>query len=388
MGAGVALHQCPSREKHVLVFMLTRVAMMTLSLSEYRRPKLEEFLKAALALDEIVALSALAFFLTTNEADKKMASVAVGKRRNDSFKGSETERDEGGTISESFKGLSSPLRNKSFKGMFKKTTSPLRNAGADHAHAGGDAGDAAGATGVTSDDDAFDEAYVITTRNFTAGAPNADGTPPPPGDGGDGSAPVQLSYVSGDVFKIEAVIDDEWYLVQAVADGRQGRVLRDAANPCDDPDGGGSNSVADSIATNPFPRSSNADPPPAHAQEKPKPKPKQMTPVDELIATEVAYLADLISVKDDFFPKLRAVSTAQEASKLFGNWWALIPLAEGMLAALQAQPGNVAEIMTKRLPQFSVPYAKYCNRIPAAQELYSQKLEEQAFRDFEVSNCA
>ena len=28
---------------------------------------------------------------------------------------------------------------------------------------------------------------------------------------------------------------------------------------------------------------------------------------------------------------------------------------------------------------------RYCNRIPAAQELYTKKLEEQAFRDFEAS---
>jgi hypothetical protein len=58
----------------------------------------------------------------------------------------------------------------------------------------------------------------------------------------------------------------------------------------------------------------------------------------ELIATEESYLDDLISVKDEFFPMLRSICTAGEATKLFGNWGELIPLAEELLAALKANP--------------------------------------------------
>ena len=375
------------------------------------------------ALQDKVALNALAFFLTTNEEDKKMASVSVGKRRNDSFKGSETARDEGGGIGGGFKGLasglSSPLRNtgKSFKGMFKRSTPTTPSPGKQR---NGAPATAAAESGARSDDDAYEQEYVRATRDSN-GAGRAGGAD----TAGDGAhvgagAVVELAFAKGDVFKVDAIVDDAWFQVEAVKDGTQGRVLQAATEPCAGADGahaavatsthGGvdarhgvaaaSNATpqhpasSTDVTASPFPATTTSPSSPTStststsASSTPQPPEKtRMTPVDELINTERSYLADLMAVKDDFYPKLRSVSTAQEASKLFGNWATLIPLAEELLAALHARQddGAVAAIMLEKLPQFSTPYGKYCNRIPAAQELYTKKLEEQAFRDFEAS---
>lgn len=55
---------------------------------------------------------------------------------------------------------------------------------------------------------------------------------------------------------------------------------------------------------------------------------KPKSAVEELLTTERLYLSNLIQVRDDFFPKLRALVSAPEAKVFFNNWAELIPLHE------------------------------------------------------------
>lgn len=55
---------------------------------------------------------------------------------------------------------------------------------------------------------------------------------------------------------------------------------------------------------------------------------KPTSPIEELRITEAAYVANLVNVRDAFFPKMRHCVTAGEAKKLFNNWAELIPFSE------------------------------------------------------------
>ena len=52
---------------------------------------------------------------------------------------------------------------------------------------------------------------------------------------------------------------------------------------------------------------------------------KAQGPVEELRFTEQDYVQSLVDVRDNFFPKLRAIITAPEAKTFFNNWAELIP---------------------------------------------------------------
>eukprot|EP00041_Stephanoeca_diplocostata_P012746 m.214153 g.214153 ORF g.214153 m.214153 type:complete len:560 (-) comp19070_c0_seq6:315-1994(-) len=105
----------------------------------------------------------------------------------------------------------------------------------------------------------------------------------------------------------------------------------------------------------------------------------------ELLSTEQAFVHELEEVRDRFFPKLRAILTAPEAKCFFSNWGELIAHSTQLLTALTADGADVAQVMCDMLPTLQVPYAKYCQGIPAAQELYEHKLHAKEFVRFEQS---
>jgi hypothetical protein len=80
-------------------------------------------------------------------------------------------------------------------------------------------------------------------------------------------------------------------------------------------------------------------------------------------------LANLIEVRDSFFPRLRHILTAPEAKCLFGNWAELIGCAVSLKAALEDAGGDVVPVLLEELPKLKEPYSKYCQGIPAAQVL-------------------
>lgn len=79
------------------------------------------------------------------------------------------------------------------------------------------------------------------------------------------------------------------------------------------------------------------------------------------------FLANLVEVRDKFFPKLRHILTAPEAKCLFGNWAELIKCSEELKVELENARENVAPVLVSGLPKLREPYSKYCQGIPAAQ---------------------
>jgi hypothetical protein len=112
---------------------------------------------------------------------------------------------------------------------------------------------------------------------------------------------------------------------------------------------------------------------------------KATNPADELVMSEEFFYNNLVEVKDAFFPRLRALLTAPEAATLFGNWAELIPLSHGLMQALKANRTDLAAVLIKHLPGLQAPFVKYCGRITKAQDLYSTKLLEPSFVQFEES---
>eukprot|EP00037_Helgoeca_nana_P000619 m.22537 g.22537 ORF g.22537 m.22537 type:complete len:717 (-) comp10760_c0_seq2:1166-3316(-) len=112
---------------------------------------------------------------------------------------------------------------------------------------------------------------------------------------------------------------------------------------------------------------------------------KVKTAAAELVQTEKQFLANLIEVRDSFFPRLRHILTAPEAKCLFGNWAELIGCAVSLKAALEDAGGDVVPVLLEELPKLKEPYSKYCQGIPAAQDLYNQKQLDKTFITFEQS---
>jgi hypothetical protein len=52
------------------------------------------------------------------------------------------------------------------------------------------------------------------------------------------------------------------------------------------------------------------------------------TPKEELQLTEQQYVAALKDVRDDFFPRVRGLVSANEGKALFNNWGELVPFHE------------------------------------------------------------
>jgi hypothetical protein len=143
--------------------------------------------------------------------------------------------------------------------------------------------------------------------------------------------------------------------------------------------------------------------------------PKSRTPTEELFNTEKAFVQSLTDVRDNFFPKLRAIISAPEAKTFFGNWAELIPEHEvcssyilhpkrsnlhshasisssllrpsrqALLKSLEPTGADISRILLAALPRLSPLYSKYCASIPAAQQLYEQKLRDARFGQFEAS---
>lgn len=117
-------------------------------------------------------------------------------------------------------------------------------------------------------------------------------------------------------------------------------------------------------------------------------KPKAMSVTEEIVQTEKDFHAHMVDVRDSFFKQLRTILTAPEAKCLFGNFAELVLLAEEMSKALDGagpDASSVAAVLAESLPALEKPYGKYCSGIPAAQDLYSKKMEEKKFASFEQS---
>ena len=112
------------------------------------------------------------------------------------------------------------------------------------------------------------------------------------------------------------------------------------------------------------------------------------TVAEEIVMTERGFCQQLVQVRDVFFKQLRTIITAPEAKTLFGNWSELVVHSEQLSAALDAATENGESIpaaLAKGLPALGKSYQKYCSGIPAAQDLYSKKMEEKPFIAFEQS---
>lgn len=108
----------------------------------------------------------------------------------------------------------------------------------------------------------------------------------------------ELSFKAGDVLVVVAHYDDGW--LECELKGQMGLVSPEyveKVNPSEEP------------------RTSQQISKPASA-------------IEELKATEQQFLENLIQVRDEFFPRLRALVTAPEAKIFFNNWAELIPLHE------------------------------------------------------------
>jgi hypothetical protein len=210
--------------------------------------------------------------------------------------------------------------------------------------------------------------FLRVTEDDKARAAQSDAAMPPkpgrvslPGDGGkqikqlvaihphQSADTAELGFGKGDMFDEIEVLGDDWVDARA-ANGTRGLVPRNHVIEY----------VAEILA-------------------------KAKNPADELVLSEEFFYNNLVDMKDTFFPRLRALLTAPEAATLFGNWAELIPLSQGLMVALKANRDDLASALIEHLPGLSAPFIKYCGRITKAQDLYSAKLLEKEFLQFEES---
>lgn len=62
---------------------------------------------------------------------------------------------------------------------------------------------------------------------------------------------------------------------------------------------------------------------------------KPKTPGEELLSTEISFAANLVSVREKFFPRMRHCITASEAKTLFNNWIELISCSQVRLLSIR-----------------------------------------------------
>eukprot|EP00055_Hartaetosiga_balthica_P008911 m.34337 g.34337 ORF g.34337 m.34337 type:complete len:953 (-) comp6523_c0_seq1:134-2992(-) len=181
------------------------------------------------------------------------------------------------------------------------------------------------------------------------------------------SSEHELEFKQGDIFKVTGKFTDGWF--ECVFDGKTGIVNPD---------------FVEELGVEELEKHLESEEKIQQERNKSEQSARPKSILEELITTEQEYVQKLKDVRDQFFPSLRAQVSAPEAKRFFNNWAELIPIHEAFANELSSA-SNLDATLARYIRGMIQAYSRYCAGIPAAQELYQQKLQEKDFVRFEAT---